>query len=67
MVTYMLSESSEGWVPYDNEGGTALLLGDLNTLLLDAAKEMPENGDSVHGGWNVVRDIKVQILRFLPS
>lgn len=34
----MLSESTEGWVLYDDEGRIALLRGDLNTVLLDAAK-----------------------------
>lgn len=36
----MLSESTEGCVLYDDEGRTALLRGDLITVLLDAAKVM---------------------------
>ncbi|MGB5113448.1 MAG: hypothetical protein WBO08_18240 [Mycobacterium sp.] len=66
MVTYMLSESTEGWVLYDDEGRTAVLPGDLNSVLLDAAKVMRENGDPVHGGWTAVPDTEVQTLRFLP-
>jgi hypothetical protein len=66
MVTYMLSESTEGWVLYDDEGRTALLRGDLNTVLLDAAKVMRENSDPIHGGWTAVPDTEVQTLRFLP-
>jgi hypothetical protein len=66
MVTYMLSESTEGWVLYDDEGRTALLPGDLNTVLFDAAKVMRENCDPVHGGWIAVPDTEVQTLRFLP-
>ncbi|OKH76806.1 hypothetical protein EB72_22800 [Mycobacterium sp. SWH-M1] len=66
MVTYMLSESGNGWVLYDDEGRTAVMHGSLNTVLLDAAKVMRENGDSVHGGWTVVSNAEVQTLRFLP-
>lgn len=66
MVTYMLSESTEGWVLYDDEGRTALLRGDLNTVLLDAAKVMRENSGPIHGGWTSVPDTEVQTLRFLP-
>lgn len=51
MVTYMLSESTEGWALYDDEARTAVLRGGLNTVLLVAAKAMRENGDPVHGGW----------------
>ncbi|SIA14440.1 hypothetical protein [Mycobacteroides abscessus] len=50
MVTYMLSESADGWVLCDDEGRTAALRGSLNTVLLDAAKVMLERGDPVHGG-----------------
>ena len=66
MVTYMLSESAGGWVLYDDEGRTALLPGDLNTVLLDAAEVMRENGDPVLGGWTVVPETEVQTLRLLP-
>lgn len=66
MMTYLLSESSEGWVRYDDEGRTALLRADLNTVLLGAAKVMRENGDPVSGGWTAVPDREVQALRFLP-
>lgn len=62
----MLSKSTEGWVLYDDEGRTALLRGDLKTVLLDAAKVMRENSDPVHGGWTAVPDTEVQTLRFLP-
>lgn len=65
-MTYTLSESTEGWVLYDDEGRTAVLAGDLNTVLLDAAKVMRENDDPVHGGWTAVPDTEVQTLRFLP-
>lgn len=65
-MTYLLSESTEGWVLYDDAGRTALLPGDLNTVLLDAAKVMRENGDQVHGGWTAVPGTEVQTLRFLP-
>lgn len=66
MVTYMLSESADGWVLYDDEGRTAVLRGNLNTVLLDAAKVMRGRGDPVHGGWTVVPDTKVHTLRFIP-
>ncbi|RIT62080.1 hypothetical protein D2E95_04630 [Mycobacteroides abscessus] len=66
MVTYMLSDSTEGWVLYDDEGRIALLRGDLNTVLLDAAKVMRKNGDPVHGGWVTLPNNEVQTLRFLP-
>lgn len=66
MVPYMLSESAEGWVLYDDEGRTAVLRGNLNTVLLDAARVMRGNDDPVHGGWTVVPDTEVQTLRFLP-
>lgn len=66
MVTYMLSESAEGWVLYDDEGRTAVMHGSLNTVLLDAARVMRGNGDPVQGGWTVVPDTEVQTLRFLP-
>lgn len=62
----MLSESTEGWVLYDDEGRTALLGGDLSTVLCDAANVMRENGDPVHGGWTAVPHTEVQTLRFLP-
>jgi hypothetical protein len=55
------------WVLYDDEGRTALVPGDLNTALLDAAKVMRENGDPGHGGWTAVPDTEVQTLRFLPK
>lgn len=64
MVTYMLSESTEGW--YDDEGRTAVLRGSLNTVLLVAAKAMRENGDPVRGGWTIVPETEVRTLRFLP-
>jgi hypothetical protein len=66
MVTYILSESTEGWVLYDDEGKTALLRGDLNTVLLDAAKVMRENSHTMRGGWTDVPDTEVQTLRFVP-
>ncbi|UQX10667.1 hypothetical protein [Candidatus Mycobacterium methanotrophicum] len=66
MVTYMLSESADGWVLYDDEGRTTVLRGSLDTVLLDAAKAMRERGDPVHGGWTVVQDTEVQTLRFFP-
>lgn len=66
MVTYMLSDSTEGWVLYDDEGRIALLRGDLNTVLLGAAKVMRKNGDPVHGGWAALPNNEVQTLRFLP-
>jgi hypothetical protein len=66
MVTYLLSESTDGWVLYDDEGRTALLRGDLDTVLLDAAKVMRENNDPVNGGWTVVPDTEVRTMRFFP-
>ncbi|ABL03222.1 hypothetical protein OSH39_23120 [Mycobacterium ulcerans] len=66
MVTYMLSESTEGWALYDDEARTAVLRGGLNTVLLVAAKAMRENGDPVHGGWTLVPETGVRTLRFLP-
>lgn len=66
MATYMLSESADGWVLYDDEGRTAVLRGSLDTVLLDAAKVMRERGDPVRGGWTAVPDTKVQTLRFIP-
>lgn len=32
MVTYMVSRSAEGWVLCDDEGRTARLTGNLNTV-----------------------------------
>lgn len=49
------------------KGRTAPLRGDLNTVLLDAAKVMRENSDPVHGGWTAVPNTEVQTLRFLPK
>ncbi|CDP88409.1 MULTISPECIES: hypothetical protein [Mycolicibacterium] len=66
MVTYMLSESAEGWVLYDDEGRTAILHGDLSTVLLDAAKVMRTNNDPVRGGWTIEPGTEVRTLRFLP-
>ncbi len=65
MVTYMLSNSAEGWVLCDDEVRTALLTGNLNTVLLEAAKVMRENGDPIAGGWTAVPDTEVQTLRFM--
>ncbi|OHU23651.1 hypothetical protein BKG77_08470 [Mycobacteroides chelonae] len=66
MVTYMLSEGSNGWVLYDDVGRITVLGDDLNAVLLDAAEVMRTNGDPVHGGWTVVPDAEVRTLRFLP-
>jgi hypothetical protein len=67
MVTYLLNETPEGWVLYDDEGRTALLAADLNTALLDAAKVMWDNGDPVQGGWALLSNEEVMTLRFTPA
>jgi len=67
MVTYMLSETSEGWVLYDDEGRTVVLTGNLNSVLLDAARVMRDNGDSVQGGWALVASEEAMTLRFTPA
>ncbi|MBP2456179.1 hypothetical protein [Mycolicibacterium lutetiense] len=66
MATYMLSESAERWVLPDDEGSTALLRGDLNTVLLDAAEVMRGNSDPVHGGGTAVPDTDLPTPQFLP-
>ena len=38
MMTYLLSETTAGWVLYDDNGRTALLSANLDAALLDAAK-----------------------------
>lgn len=67
MVIYMLSETPEGWVVYDDEGRTALLAVNLNSALLEAAKMMRDNGDPVQGGWALVDNEEVMTLRFTPA
>ena len=67
MVTYLLSETPEGWVLSDDEGRTALLAVDLNTALLDAAKFMWDNGDEVQGGWALLSNEEAMTLRFTPA
>ena len=67
MVIYMLSETPEGWVVYDDEGRTALLAVNLNSALLEAAKMMRDNGDPVQGGWARVDNEEVMTLRFTPA
>ena len=67
VVTYMLSETAEGWVLYDDEGRTALLAGNLNFALVDAAKVMRDNGDPVQGGWVLMSNEEVVTLRFTPA
>ena len=67
MVTYILSETPDGWVLYDDEGWTALLAADLNTALLDAAKVMWNNDDPVQGGWALVDKEEIMTLRFTPA
>jgi hypothetical protein len=67
MVTYMLSESAEGWVLYDEEGRTAVLAVNLNSALLDAAKVMCDNGDPVQGGWALASNEESMTLRFTPA
>jgi hypothetical protein len=67
MVTYLLNETPEGWVLYDDEGRTALLVANLNTALFDAAKVMRNNGDPVQGGWALVENEEVMTLRFTPA
>lgn len=67
MVTYMLSETQQGWALFDDEGRTALLVGNLNSALLDAAKVMQGHGDPVHGGWALVPNEEVMTLRFTPA
>jgi hypothetical protein len=66
-VTYMLSETAEGWVLYDDEGRTAVLADNLNFALLDAAKVMRDNGDPVQGGWALVSNEDVMTLRFTAA
>ena len=67
MVTYMLSETDEGWVLYDDEGRTQVLTDNLNSALLDAARLMRDNGDPVQGGWALVSNEDVMTLRFTPA
>lgn len=67
MVTYMLSETAEGWALFDDEGRTGLLAGNLNSALLDAAKVMQGNGDPVRGGWALAPNEEVVTLRFTPA
>lgn len=67
MVTYLLSETPEGWALYDDEGRTALLSANLNAALLGAAKVMRNNGDRVKGGWVMVDSEEVMTLRFTPA
>lgn len=67
MVAYMLSETPEGWVLYDDEGRTALLTDDLNSSLLGAAKAMRDNGDPVQGAWALKSNEEVMTLRFTPT
>lgn len=62
----MLTETAVGWVLYD-EGRTSLLSNNLNAALLDAAKVMQGNGDSVQGGWALVPNEEVMTLRFTPA
>lgn len=67
VVTYILSETAEGWVLYDDEGRTAVLTANLNSALLDAAKVMRDNGDPVQGGWALVSNEEVMTLRFTQT
>lgn len=67
VVTYLLSETAEGWVLYDDEGRTAVLTANLDSALLDAAKVMRDNGDPVQGGWALVSNEEVMALRFTPA
>lgn len=62
----MLSESSEGWVLYDDAGRVVLLRSDHNTVLLDAAKVMRDNCVPYTASWTAVPDTELQTLRFLP-
>lgn len=64
---YLLSESTEGWVLYDDEGRTTLLCSDLNAVLLDAAKVMRENSDPVRGGWIAVPNHRSADTAFSPK
>lgn len=66
MVTYLLSETPEGWALYDDQGRTALLSDNLNTALLDAAKVMRDNGDPAQGGWALIDKEEVMTLSFTP-
>lgn len=67
IVTYMLSETPEGWVLYDDEDRTEVLANNLNSALLNAAKVMRDNGDPVQGGWTLVPNKEVMTLRFTPA
>jgi hypothetical protein len=67
MVTYMLGETPEGWVLYDDAGRTAVLTANLNSALLDAAKVMRDNGDPVQGGWALMSNEEVMTLRFMQT
>lgn len=49
-----------------DEGRTALLRGDLNAVLLEAAKVIRENNDPKHGRRIAVSNTEVQTLQFLP-
>lgn len=67
VVTYLLGETPEGWVLYDDEGRTAVLAGNLNSALFNAAKVMRDNGDPVQGGWALAPNEEAMALRFTPS
>ncbi len=67
MVTYLLSDTAEGWVLYDDDGRTEVLTGKLNSALLNAAKVMRDNGDPVQGGWALVSNEGGMTLRFTPA
>lgn len=67
MATYMLSETPEGWVRYDDEGRTALLDDNLGTALLDAGKVMRNHCDPAKGGWAEVPNQGSVTLRFTPA
>jgi hypothetical protein len=67
VVTYMLSETAEGWALYDDEGRTQVLTDNLNSALLDAARIMRDHGDPVHGGWALASNEEVMALRFTPA
>jgi hypothetical protein len=67
MVTYLLSETSQGWALCNDEGRTALLSTHLNVALLGATKVMRDNGGPVQGGWALVDKEEVRTLRFTPA
>ncbi|WP_027331941.1 hypothetical protein [Mycolicibacterium tusciae] len=66
MVTYLLSDTPNGWVLYDDEGRTALLASNLSAALLDAAKVMRDYGDPVKGNWALLPNEGAMTLRFAP-